>query len=413
MGLPIGVNGKVDHGPRAGKLKGVLFFATPSSLFANLPAIRKSLETLAATKPQDARNPEGALTEVSALSGFSCHSAGKAGPQPGDDPRKPRFPLPRPGLPPIGHMKVRPRLVSGQPQTLVCFREVDIVFALVLGTTQFCRRPFLRSAVMTVELAEPKLETLSPSRAGDFKTCPQLFKFRAIDKIAEPPSVYQARGTTAHLALQRIFDESPANRTPERLYDLFREAWTELRDADEFSDLFSDIEEERQWGIESMALLANYFNVEDPAAFDPLDRELDMLEDLGEITIRGILDRMDRDPGDGRLVILDYKTGKAPPERYALPAFFALKIYALLIRKRTGETPKEVRLMYLNGPTLYRHEIDDRQLDAMESQLHALWNAIERAIARDQYPPRPGRLCDWCSYQEICPAWSAGADEGL
>ncbi len=261
---------------------------------------------------------------------------------------------------------------------------------------------------MTVELEMPRLQTLSPSRAGDFKTCPQLFKFRAIDRLPEPTSVYQARGTTAHLALQRLFDHPAVERTPEMLYDLFRGAWTELRGDDEFDGLFEDTESERKWGMESMELLANYFGVEDPTTFDPVDRELDMLEDLDGIVIRGILDRIDRDP-DGRLVITDYKTGKAPPERYALPAFFALKIYALLIRRRMGETPKEIRLLYLNGPTEYRLEIDDRQLDAMDGQLRALWNAIDRAMASDRYPTRPGRLCDWCSFKGICPAFAEPA----
>ncbi|HEX6219615.1 MAG TPA: PD-(D/E)XK nuclease family protein [Acidimicrobiia bacterium] len=258
---------------------------------------------------------------------------------------------------------------------------------------------------MTLELAQTGLETLSPSRAGDFKTCPQLFKFRAIDRIPEPPSVHQARGTTAHLALQRLFDDDAVERTPDRLYDLFREAWTEIRGDEEFVGLFGDTDAEREWGIESMALLANYFTIEDPTTFDPEDRELDMLEDLDGIVIRGILDRIDRD-SDGHLVITDYKTGKAPPERYALASFFALKIYALLIRNRLGETPREVRLLYLNGPTLYRLPIDDRQLDAMDGQLRALWAAIERAMASDRFPTRPGRLCDWCSYQEICPAFA-------
>lgn len=260
-------------------------------------------------------------------------------------------------------------------------------------------------ARMTVELESPRLQTLSPSRAGDFKTCPQLFKFRAVDRIPEPTSIYQARGTTAHLALQRLFDDAIQERTPERLFDLFREAWTETRGADEFEGLFDNREEERQWGLDSLELLANYFAVEDPTSFDPEDRELDMLEDLDGIVIRGILDRIDRDD-HGRLIITDYKTGKAPPERYALPAFFALKIYALLIRKRTGETPTELRLLYLNGPTLYRLPIDDRQLDAMDVQLRALWKAIERAMASDRFPTRTGHLCNWCSYREICPAWA-------
>lgn len=259
--------------------------------------------------------------------------------------------------------------------------------------------------LVTVELENPPLETLSPSRAGDFKTCPQLFKFRAIERLPEPTSIYQARGTTAHIALQRLFDERKDKRTPELLFDLFRDAWTEVRGDDEFDGLFDSVDDERSWGLESLGLLANYFAIEDPQTFEPEDRELDMLEDLDGMVIRGILDRIDRDP-DGALVITDYKTGKAPPERYALSAFFALKIYALLIRRRTGETPKELRLLYLNGPTLYRLPVDDRQLDAMDSQLRALWAAIDRALARDTFPTRKGRLCNWCSFQEICPAWA-------
>lgn len=254
------------------------------------------------------------------------------------------------------------------------------------------------------------LETLSPSRASDFKHCPQLFKFRAIDRLPEPTTVYQARGTTAHLALQRLFDRPARHRTPEALFDLFREAWTEVRAAD-FDGLFESTEEERAWGLESLELLANYFAIEDPTSFEPVERELDMLEDLGGITIRGILDRMEEE-ADGRLVITDYKTGKAPPERYALPAFFALKIYALLVRRRTGRTPDEIKLIYLNGPTVYRLPTTDAQLEAMDRQLRALWAAIDRAIDEDHFPPRVGRLCDWCSFQSICPAFSDEPSDG-
>ena len=251
------------------------------------------------------------------------------------------------------------------------------------------------------------LATLSPSRASDYKTCPQLFKFRAIDKIEAPPTVYQARGTTAHLALQRLFDLPANERDPDRLFDLFREAWMELRDV-EFPDLFTSRDEEREWGVGSLEVLANYFGIEDPSTFDPADRELDMLEDLDGITIRGILDRID-ETADG-VVITDYKTGKAPPERYALPAFFALKIYALLIRHRTGTTPTTLRLMYLTGPTVYEIPVNDAQLDAMDRQLRALWAAIDKAIVSGNFPTRTSRLCDWCSYQDICPAFADTAD---
>ncbi|MFQ5555132.1 MAG: RecB family exonuclease [Acidimicrobiia bacterium] len=251
--------------------------------------------------------------------------------------------------------------------------------------------------------AAPGLTTLSPSRASDFKQCPQLFKFRAIDRIDVPPTVYQARGTTAHLALQRLFDHPAADRTPELLYDLFRQAWVDLRD-EEFAHLFEDVEAERSWGIGSMAILANYFGVEDPRTIEPLHREFDMLETMGDITIRGILDRIDED--ERGLVITDYKTGKAPPERYALSSFFALKIYALLVRSLTGRTPHTLRLLYLNGPTEYAIGVTDGQLDAMERQLHALWTAINRAIATGSFPTRVSRLCDYCQHRDLCPAFA-------
>ena len=254
------------------------------------------------------------------------------------------------------------------------------------------------------------LETLSPSRASDYKTCPQLFKFKVIDKIETPPTVYQARGTTAHLALQRLFDLPATKRDPARLFDLFREAWVELRDT-EFPELFESRDEEREWGVASLEVLANYFGIEDPSSFEPMDRELDMLEDLDGITIRGILDRIDEGP-DG-LIITDYKTGKAPPERYALPAFFALKIYALLVRQRIGETPVTLRLMYLTGPTVYEIPVADAQLDAMDRQLRALWAAIDRAITSGNFPTRPSRLCDWCSYKDICPAFVGTTDSPI
>src|SRR5690606_17135648 len=165
---------------------------------------------------------------------------------------------------------------------------------------------------MTVEAA-PLLETLSPSRAGDFKTCPQLFKFRAIDRLPEPVTPHQARGTTAHLALQPLFDLPSHQRTPERLFDLFREAWTASRTRAGHRPPFPTRGEGGSVGTAALPLLANYFGREATPRHEPRDRELDVCEDRDGLVIRGILARTARDD-EGRVVITDYKTGKAPPE---------------------------------------------------------------------------------------------------
>ncbi|MEZ5175825.1 MAG: PD-(D/E)XK nuclease family protein [Acidimicrobiia bacterium] len=257
------------------------------------------------------------------------------------------------------------------------------------------------------------LVSLSPSRASDFKQCPQLYKFKSIDRIPTEPTVHQALGTTVHLALERFFERSAPQRTPAVLYDLFREAWAELKSI-EYPNLFEAVEEERAWGMEGLDLLAAYFSAEDPTAFEPIEREMDLTVPIDGMLIRGILDRMEtiveRAP-DGTqrqmLVITDYKTGKAPPERYAAKAFFALKIYALLIRITKGITPDRVRLLYLKGPTEYSLDINDAQLDAMHQQLAALWSAIERAIETDTWPTNQSALCDWCDFKDtICPAFN-------
>lgn len=258
----------------------------------------------------------------------------------------------------------------------------------------------------------PILATLSPSRASDFKTCPQLYKFKSIDKIPTEPTIYQARGTTVHLALEKLFGEPQESRTPERLYDLFRESWSELKPA-EYPDLFDSVEDERTWGIEGLNMLATYFSIEDPTSFEPQALEMDLRVDVDHMTIRGILDRMEevKEIGpDGvertALVITDYKTGKAPGEKWANKAFFALKIYALLIRISQGVTPTRIRLLYLNGPTEYTMDITDAQLDAMHKQLAALWGAIEKAITTDTWPAKTSALCNWCDFKAtICPAW--------
>ncbi len=271
---------------------------------------------------------------------------------------------------------------------------------------------------MTTTPQEPSQETrslltLSPSRASDFKRCPQLYKYKAIDKLTTEPTIHQARGTTVHLALERLFEGPAETRSPERLYDLFREAWTELKPA-EYPDLFATVEDERAWGIEALAMLASYFSIEDPTSFEPLALEMDLLVDVDHMKIRGILDRMEEvteigPDGEERtaLVITDYKTGRAPGERYANQAFFALKIYALLIRISRGVTPSRIRLLYLNGPTEYTMDINDAQLDAMAKQLAALWGAIEKAILTNTWPTKTSALCNWCDFKDtICPAFA-------
>ena len=55
---------------------------------------------------------------------------------------------------------------------------------------------------------------LSPSRASDFKQCPLLYRFRAIDRLPEPPSTAQVRGSVVHAAWSSSTRCPPPNVGP-------------------------------------------------------------------------------------------------------------------------------------------------------------------------------------------------------
>src|SRR6478609_8072602 len=85
------------------------------------------------------------------------------------------------------------------------------------------------------------LGALSPSRAGDFMTCPLLYRFRTIDKLPEPPSPEAVRGTLVHKVLEDLFDLPAARRTPEQAHALLAPTWDTLVAAEPpLAEMFSD-----------------------------------------------------------------------------------------------------------------------------------------------------------------------------
>src|SRR5215831_19964715 len=140
---------------------------------------------------------------------------------------------------------------------------------------------------------------LSPSRAGDFMTCPLLYRLRVIDRLPEPPSPAAARGTLVHAVLERLFDKPSAERTPPAAHSLVEPEWSRLLEAEpELAGLFADDEEQRAvWLAEVATMLDRYFTLEDPRRIEPAHRELCVEADLPSgLRLRGYIDRLDVAP---------------------------------------------------------------------------------------------------------------------
>jgi putative RecB family exonuclease len=255
-------------------------------------------------------------------------------------------------------------------------------------------------------IVAPARPSLSPSRAGDFLTCPLLYRFRVIDRLPEPPSPAAARGTLVHAVLERLFDEPAARRTPQTAQDLLAPQWDRLvGEEPELAGLFDDDQERSVWLSEARAMLDRYFTLEDPTRLEPQHREhaVEAVLESG-LLLRGYIDRLDV-RADGEIRIVDYKTGSSPKEEFEARALFQMKFYAVVLWLTQQRVPKLLQLIYLGNGEIVRYAPDESDLRATMRKIDALWRAIERARAAGDWRPRPGRLCTWCAHQAICPAF--------
>jgi putative RecB family exonuclease len=248
--------------------------------------------------------------------------------------------------------------------------------------------------------------SLSPSRAGDFLTCPLLYRFRVIDRLPEPPSPAAARGTLVHAVLERLFGQPAAARTRQAAQRLLEPEWARLLAGDPaLGALFTDDAERQAWLAQASTMLDRYFQLEDPRRIEPARTELCVEAELASgLRLRGYIDRLDVAP-DGQTRIVDYKTGGAPPQEFEARALFQMRFYALALWRAQGRVPELLQLMYLGSGEIVRYRPDEADLRATERKVEALWQAIERAQQTGDWRPRPGRICQWCAHQAICPAF--------
>lgn len=258
--------------------------------------------------------------------------------------------------------------------------------------------------------------SLSPSKVSTFTDCALSFRFSAIDRIPQPPTVATVRGTLVHSALERLLAHDAVERTTDTALDCLAGARVAIAEDPEWIELALDPAAEATFMREADVLVRRYFDLEDPTAIDPIGLELAVelrlpFEDGTSVQLRGIIDRLERD-ADGGLVISDYKTGKAPAQGYQQSRLTGVHFYSFLCEQIYEERPSKVQLLFLGGtPAVVETTPTEQSTRQIERKIRSIWSAIETACEREDFRPKKSRLCDWCSYQTWCPAFGGDPDE--
>jgi len=246
--------------------------------------------------------------------------------------------------------------------------------------------------------------SLSPSSIAAFKQCPLAFKFSYVERLPEPPSAAASKGTLVHKALELLMLRAPAERTREAALADLVAAWALLETDSEFADLDLAPEAWAEFHGRAQELVLRYFDLEDPTLVNPIGLELKLEARLGDLRVRGIIDRLDLD-ANRELVVTDYKTGSVPGERFESKSLAGVHIYAMLCEQMLGRRPARVQLYYLSKPEAIIAVPTEQTVKGVTMRTTALWSAIAGAAARDDFRPSPGRLCDYCTFKPYCPAY--------
>ena len=241
---------------------------------------------------------------------------------------------------------------------------------------------------------------LSFSRIDTYRTCPRMFRYRYVDRLPGRPAPALSFGTSIHEALERFYDRKlPQEPTEDELVAFLYDAW----DDSGFREV--DRSEQLRWYRQGQDVLRRYHRRVTGSYRLPVATEAWFELPFEDAVVVGSIDRVDDD--DGVLRVIDYKTNKRVKDRDRVKRSLQLSIYALACEHLYGELPGTVALDFVVAGRQIEVDVDDLDLDAARAAVAE----TARAVREGSFEPTPMRLCDWCDYRPVCPAWQ-GQDAG-
>lgn len=262
----------------------------------------------------------------------------------------------------------------------------------------------------------------SYSRLACFEKCPKQYYFNYLDsevalikKQLKKQRDYQTKGSAVHDAIT-LFHHLPSNkRVFETMKDCLLKAWYSENNPLIKPPLgqaggFENLEHERRIYRECLFLLKNFFEMgeNNPKIFYLPTKEIKYsFKDyeglvkplIGQLSISGKFDRIDKLKNN--LKIIDYKTGGRVQDE------FQLYFYKVLAETNFKKKVSLVSFCYLNQSRNEDFDVTKVKTEKIKDEIINKAKKIEKA---EKFPTKPNKLCSYCDFQEICPAYKTKAE---
>jgi RecB family exonuclease len=239
--------------------------------------------------------------------------------------------------------------------------------------------------------------TLSPTRISTYLDCAVKYRYIYYDKVGR---FYQrARagfsfGSSLHQTLQH-FHEEGATRTPDELVAELAERWIgagyksaeqELAHREAGEQIVQSYHAAYQ---ERIAQQAVTFATEKTVSCD-----------MGRFKLSGRVDRIDRYP-DGRLEIIDYKSGRLDTSPEEVANDLAMCCYQLIVKRLYPEAPVSATIYCLRSGNQASASLSAEQLETFARELTTLGDLI---LDQDyeSLVPVPLPICPYCDFLPRC-----------
>jgi len=261
----------------------------------------------------------------------------------------------------------------------------------------------LTSGAVPVRPADRPID-LSGSAASAFTRCPREWFLDREVKAKESTSTAQGFGSIVHaLAEAVVVGELPPEL--DALLARLDEVWSQLP-----YDARWQAARDR---IEAEAALTRFlaWHEQDPRRCVAAEQGFDV--PIGDdIVIHGRADRIELDD-EGRMVVVDLKTGKHAPPKGEVATDPQLGVYQLAVRGGAfadwSSTPGGAELLQLRDAL--RGDARVQHQDALEPGdvwVEEMIGGIAEGIRTETFPARPSEACRRCRFKTSCPAQDEG-----